>query len=102
MSYDVLVENLRRAAGDFRSMVAPLAGYHFATVDVSGEAFGHVELAGWYVAVADQCDNAGQALHDGAGALATSLDYAANQYEQTDQGVAQGFSGPLGQLGGRP
>lgn len=102
MSYDVLVENLRRAAGDFQSLVAPLAGYDFATVDVSGETFGHVELAAWYTAVADQCDNAGRALHDGAGTLATSLDYAANQYEQTDQGIAQGFAGPLGPLGARP
>jgi uncharacterized protein YukE len=95
MSYEVLVENLREAAGRMRSTTAPLAGYDFHSSNVTGESFGHVELAEWFEAVADQCDKAGAALRSGAEALAGQLEYAATNYEQTDEGVADSFRAPL-------
>jgi hypothetical protein len=95
MSYEVLVENLREAARRMRSTTAPLAGYDFHSSNVTGESFGHVELAEWFEAVADQCDKAGAALRSGAEALAGQLEYAANTYERTDDGVADQFQAPL-------
>ena len=81
MSYDVLVENLRQAAAQMRSTTQPLSGYDFHSTNVTGESFGHVELAEWFEAVADQCDKAGKALRSGAEALAGQLEYAADTYE---------------------
>ena len=95
MSYDVLVENLRHAAAQMRSTTQPLSGYDFHSTNVTGESFGHVELAEWFEAVADQCDKAGKALRSGAEALASQLDYAADTYETTDDGVADMFQTPL-------
>ncbi len=95
MSYDVLVENLRHAAGQMRSTTQPLSGYDFHSTNVTGESFGHVELAAWFEAVADQCDKAGKALRSGAEALAGQLEYAADTYEKTDDGVADVFQTPL-------
>jgi hypothetical protein len=102
MSYEVLVENLRAAAQKTRSTTQPLAGYDFHETNVSGESFGHVELADWFKAVAEQCDTAGRSLRSGAEALAGQLDYAATTYEQTDTGVADQFQTPFstGALGG--
>src|SRR5690349_19097229 len=73
MGYEVVVEELRTAAGQYERTVSDLAGYDFEAANVAADTFGHVELAAWYAAVADQCDNAGRALHDGATGLATSL-----------------------------
>ncbi len=96
MSYEVLVENLRQAAARMRSTTQPLAGYDFHSTNVSGESFGHVELAEWFQAVADQCDQAGKALRSGAEAIAGQLEFAADNYEQTDNGVANQFQTPFG------
>jgi hypothetical protein len=63
---------------------------------VEPNSFGHIELAAWVKAVAEQCDNATQALHDGADGLADSLVEAAHHYETTDNSVAQNFQGPFG------
>jgi hypothetical protein len=104
MSYEVLVENLRAAASKTRSTTQPLAGYDFRETNVSGESFGHVELAEWFKAVASQCDRAGRSLRSGAEALAEQLDYAADTYEQTDTGVANQFQTPFstGAFGATP
>ena len=96
MSYEVLVESLRAAARKTRSTTQPLAGYDFQESNVSGESFGHVELADWFKAVAEQCDRAGRSLRSGAEALAGQLEYAADTYEQTDTGVAFQFQTPFG------
>ena len=102
MSYDVVVGELRAAAGRYETMVGPLAGYTFTIANASPESLGHVELAGWVTAVADQCGKAGVALHDGAVGIAGSLDTTAAGYERADQGSATGFQQPLGGLLGSP
>ena len=94
MSFDVLVEELRTAARTLRSVTSPLVGYDLETTNVTAESFGHVELAAWFAAVGDQCDRAGKALRTGAEVLSDSLDYAAGQYESTDDGVARLFRQP--------
>ena len=62
---------------------------------VEPTSFGHIELAAWVKAVAEQCDHATQALHDGAAGLADNLDAAAYYYETTDESVAQNFRAPF-------
>lgn len=106
MSFEVIIDGLRSAGDKYESCVSEMVGYDFATVGVSGASFGHIELAAWFSAVADQCDNAGQALHDGAAGLAASLRAAANDYEATDNNVSNTWKDPLSQLylpgGARP
>lgn len=96
MSFEVVIEDLRKAAGDLDSMVAPLAGYSLGAPEADAEAVGHVELAAWLVAVLEQADKAGAALHDGAGALADRLRGAALFYEQSDGNAHQSFRSPFG------
>jgi Excreted virulence factor EspC, type VII ESX diderm len=96
MSFEVIIEDLRKAAGDLDSMVAPLAGYSLGAPKADAEAVGHVELAAWLVAVLEQADKAGAALHDGAGALADRLRGAAHYYEDSDGAALQRFRSPFG------
>jgi len=103
MSYEVLVENLRSAAGKYRTVAGSVGTDGVDITHVDPESFGHVELAAWVKAVGEQCDNATQALHDGATGLAGSLGTAATHYETTDDAVGQIFTRPLnGGLLGSP
>lgn len=93
MGYQVLIENLEAAAKSLRTTVKGMGDYDFGETNVSGASFGHVELAAWFDAVAEQCDNAGQALHDGAEQLAASLDASARRYRDGDLAVADILAG---------
>ncbi len=96
MSFEVIIEDLRTAADDLESMVAPLAGYSLGAPKADAEDVGHVELAAWLVAVLEQADKAGEALHDGADALADRLRGAALYYEDSDDAARQRFLSPFG------
>jgi hypothetical protein len=96
MSYEVLVDNLRSAAGQYRTVAGSLGTDGVDITHVDPSSFGHVELAAWVKAVGEQCDNATQALHDGATGLADSLGVAATHYETTDDSVGQIFQQPFG------
>ena len=95
MTYEVLVENLRSAAGDYTT-IASKVGDPVDVSHVTPGSLGHVELAAWLTAVVDQCEKATTALHDGAAGLAESLRAAARHYETTDEAVGQCFTQPLG------
>jgi hypothetical protein len=91
VTYEVLVEELRAAAKKHRDVAGDIGDK--ADVDKPDAAvLGHVELAGWLVAVIDQCDKASAELHDVAGALADGLEDAALSYEGSDWWSAQQFS----------
>jgi Excreted virulence factor EspC, type VII ESX diderm len=96
MSYEVLVENLRGAAGKYHGAADSLGADGVEISNLNPESFGHVELAAWVEAVAEQCDKATRALHDGATGLADGLEASARFYETTDQGVAGVLQHPLG------
>ena len=104
MSYEVLVDNLRAAAGRYRTVADSLGSDGVDITHVDPTSFGHVELAAWVKAVGEQLDNATKALHDDTDALADGLDAAAHHYETTDTGVAQVFQSPFttGQFGTTP
>lgn len=95
MSYEVLVENLRAAAGRYDGVADSLGTDGVEITNVKPDSFGHIELAAWVEAVAEQCDRATRALHDGATGLADGLEAAAHHYETTDTGVAQAFTSPF-------
>lgn len=92
MTYDVLVGELRAAAGHYRDVADSLGTDAVEITHIDPTSFGHIELAAWVKAVADQCDKATAALHDGATGLADSLDASAHYYESTDQNVATSFT----------
>ena len=96
MSYEVLVENLTAAASRYRTVATSLGSDGVEIDHVEPNSFGHIELAAWVKAVAEQLDNATKALHDGANGLADSLDETAHYYETTDNSVASNFQGPFG------
>ncbi len=98
MGYEVVVEELRTAAGSYERTVGDMASYDLDATNVAADTFGHVELAAWFSAVAEQCDNAGQALHDGATGLAASLRAQATTYEGTDANVGATFGPGLSPL----
>lgn len=83
--FTVIIENLESASKKLRHVSRPLSGYDYDPDHVSGQAFGHNELAAWFNAVCDQCGKAGQALHDGADALAETLDSQAGAYRSADE-----------------
>lgn len=91
MTYEVLVEQLRGAAGDYSGVAEELGRGAICLTYRDPEHLGHVELAAWLGAVAEQCVEAGRALHDGAVGLAEDLRSAAHHYESTDDGVAEMF-----------
>lgn len=93
MSYEVIVEELHAAARKFRSVQDTMSDYSFPKQCVTADAFGHVELADWVIAVVEQCDNAGRALHTGAEVLADGLEDQARDYELTDEAVQRRFGG---------
>ena len=95
MSYEVLVENLRSAAGSYRAVAADLGTTAVEVTNAKPGSMGHVELAAWIEAVADQCAKANAALHDGATGLGESLESAASHYEITDDQVGQAFRLPF-------
>ncbi len=95
MSFEVLVDNLRAAAGRYRKVADSLGSDGVEITHLDPTSFGHVELAAWVKAIAEQCDNATVALHDGAGGLADSLVETARYYETTDTDVAQSFQSPF-------
>jgi excreted virulence factor EspC (type VII ESX diderm) len=101
MSYEVLVDELRAAAGRYRKVADSLGSDGVEIDHVDPASFGHIELAAWVKAVAEQCDNATKALHDGATDLADGLVEAAHHYETTDTSVGQVFQSPFttGRLG---
>ncbi len=95
MSYEVLAAELRSAAGDYRDTAAAVgAPVHLSPVTPA--VLGHVELAAWLGAVADQCEKATQALVEGGERIADSLDTAAHHYESTDEAAGLLFSSPFG------
>ena len=96
MSYEVLVEDLRTAAGEYRTVAGSLGADGVEITNVSPGSLGHIELAAWLEAVGEQCDKATTALHDGATGLADSLQAAAGHYETTDQAVGSVFRSPFG------
>jgi hypothetical protein len=100
MTYEVLVENLRAAAGRYRSVASSLGTDGVDITHVDPGSLGHVELAAWLEAVDEQCHNATMALHDGAAGLADSLTSTAARYETTDDDIGSLFRSPLG--GGPP
>src|SRR4051812_43668285 len=95
MSYDVLIDNLRTAAGRYRTVASSLGTDGVDVDHADPTAFGHVELAAWVKAVAEQLDHATTALHDGASNLAAGLDTAAHHYETTDDQVGNAFQSPF-------
>lgn len=95
MSFEVLASGLRAAAGRYRDVAGSLGPDGVELDNVEPTSFGHIELAAWVKAVAEQCDHATQALHDGAVGLADNLDAAAYYYETTDESVAQNFRPPF-------
>lgn len=100
MSYEVLAGDLRAAAGSYRTVASSTGTDGVAPTHVDPGSLGHIELAAWLTAVAEQCHNATKALHDGAEGLAEGLDAAAHHYETTDQCVAQTFTTPFDLLSG--
>ena len=94
MSYEVLASGLRAGAQRYRSIASSLGTDGVEVTDATPSSFGHVELAAWIKAVAEQCDAATQALHDGATGLADALDSSAHYYETTDENVALSFQNP--------
>ena len=96
MSYEVLVEELRSAAGRHRDVVSAM-GDPVPLVEPDPQRIGHVELAAWLGAVREQCHQAHEALRSDTSGLADSLDVAAQGYESTDQCVAQSFTPTFGQ-----
>ena len=103
MGYEVLVRNLRFAAGDYRTVATSLGTDGVDVTNCEPDSLGHIELAAWLKAVAEQCDKATKALHDGATDLAGSLGAAARHYDTTDQLIGQTFRDPLsGPLYGPP
>jgi hypothetical protein len=95
MSYEVLVDDLRTAAGRYRTVADTLGADGVEIDHIDPTSFGHIELAAWVKAVAEQCDQATKALHDGAVGLADSLVEAAHHYETTDVCVAEAFQSPF-------
>jgi hypothetical protein len=95
MSYEVLVDNLRAAAGRYEKVADSLGSDGVEINHVDPTSFGHVELAAWVKAIGEQCDKATKALHDGATGLGDSLDATANHYETTDETIGTVFQSPL-------
>ena len=92
MSYEVVVEQLRGASRKYRTVQDSTADYSFPESQcVAPAAVGHLELADWIIAVTEQCDKAGVALHDGARILAEGLEAQAADYEATDLAVRNRF-----------
>ncbi len=96
VTYDVLVDDLRSAAGDYRGVAASLGTSGVTITHITPDSLGHVELAAWLEAVAEQCANATRALHDGANDLGTDLDTAATGYETSDHEARDAFTSPFG------
>jgi hypothetical protein len=94
MTYEVLVEELRAASGVYRAVAEELGPGSICLTHRTPEHLGHVELAAWLGAVAEQCTEASRALHDGAVDLAEDLQTAAAHYESTDDSVARTFRFP--------
>lgn len=94
MTFEINPALVRRMAGKYDAAVAPIAGYDFATTRVAADTFGHVELAAWFSAVADQFDEAGRALHDGVTTMAANLRVAANDAEAADDAAKAGLTLP--------
>jgi len=95
VSYEVLADNLRAAAGRYREVAGSLGAEGVEITHVDPASFGHIELAAWVKAVAEQCDHATQALHDGATGIADSLDVSAHDYETTDETIGTVFRSPF-------
>jgi hypothetical protein len=95
MGFEVLVENLRSASARYRTTASSLGTGGVEITHVEPGSFGHIELAAWVKTIAEQCDLATRALHDGATELADGLDTAAHHYETTDVTVGQVFQSPL-------
>ncbi|WP_182525649.1 type VII secretion target [Nocardioides dongkuii] len=95
MTFEVLVEELRSAAGKHRAVAGDLGTEPVEMKDEKSTEVGHVELAGWMNAVGDQCVKAHDALHSGLETLASRLDLAADDYRRTDEQTAAGFRSPL-------
>lgn len=104
MTYEINPALVRAMAGKYDAAVAPMSGYDFPTTRVAADTFGHVQLAAWYSAVADQFDEAGRALHEGVATMAANLRVAATDAEKVDDAVQQEFtlpsSPPPGDLAG--
>ncbi len=94
MTYEINPALVRKMAGQYDAAVAPLAGHDFPTTRVAADTFGHVQLAAWYAAVADQVDEAGRALHDGVTAMADNLRVAAHEAETADGDATTRFTPP--------
>ena len=88
MGIEVVIENLESGAKSLRTVIEPLASYDFKATNATGEAFGHVELAEWFVVATDHCDSEGQTMHDRGEDLAEKLQAAASLYRTTDQELA--------------
>lgn len=88
MSFAVLVAELRTAAGLYEGVGADLGTTPVVIDHVDPTSLGHVELAAWLAAVADQCTKAHQALADGVTDLAVDLRTTATTYETTDDAQA--------------
>ena len=94
MSFEVVIENLRAAADTLRTTTDPMADYELGVTKLDSDTMGHIELAAWLEAVVEQCDNAGQALRDGAVTLAETLEATAADFERTDEQQAQQYTFP--------
>ncbi len=95
MSYEVLVDNQRAAAGKYRTVASSLGTTGVEMTNVEPDSMGHIELAAWLKAIQEQCDNATTALHDGATGLADSLEQSAHYYETTDETIGTVFQSPF-------
>jgi hypothetical protein len=94
MTYEIDPALVRSMASRYDAAVAPLAHHDLPTTRVAADTFGHVELAAWFAAVADQVDEAGRALHDAVTTMATNLRVVAKDAETADDDAAARFTPP--------
>ena len=88
MGIEVRPEELREAAGELEQHAAGFDGYAVPVDDATGARYGHVELADWVAETGTTVETAVGRLVEASGALAAALRDQADDYERTDQAVA--------------
>lgn len=95
MTLEVEPEELRSAAKKLDKAAQPLACLHVPTKGATGEAFGHVELASWTVAMLEYSAEINGQLSSEASTMAGSLRATADDLEARDRQAGQLFQSPL-------
>ncbi|WP_185994364.1 type VII secretion target [Nocardioides campestrisoli] len=100
MTLEVVPEELRSAANKLAAAAEPLACRDVSESGVSGESFGHVELASWTQAILQYCREANTQLSTAATTMGQDLKETADDVEAGDRNVGTRFD-PFGYgLGG--